>query len=122
MLPLNLKFSLSVQSLARVSPSLGLAVFQLTAKYRLGLPQDDCGDFLSPLFLSQQLNAHSSGLQFNRETMDGSVIMNFYISICFGLFKPNFSQVLGPTIAQKLHLLKLQVTCFLRQTKATPHC
>ncbi len=29
----------------------------------------------------------------------------------------NFSQVLGPTIAQKLHLLKLQMTCFLRQTK-----
>ncbi len=29
-----------------------------------------------------------------------------------------FSQVLGPAIAQKLHLLKLQMTCFLRQTKA----
>ncbi len=25
----------------------------------------------------------------------------------------NFSQVLGPAIAQKLHLLKLQMTCFL---------
>ncbi len=29
----------------------------------------------------------------------------------------NFSQVLGPVIAQKLHLLKLQMTYFLRQTK-----
>ncbi len=34
----------------------------------------------------------------------------------------NFSQVLGPTIAQKLHLLKLQMTCFLHQTKAASHC
>ncbi len=34
----------------------------------------------------------------------------------------NFSQVLGLTIAQKLHLLKLQMTCFLRQTKATSYC
>ncbi len=34
----------------------------------------------------------------------------------------NFSQVFGPTIAQKLHLLKLQITCFLRQTKAASHC
>ncbi len=30
----------------------------------------------------------------------------------------NFSQVSGPAIAHKLHLLKLQMTCFLRQTKA----
>ncbi len=30
----------------------------------------------------------------------------------------NFSQVSGLTIAQKLHLLKLQMICFLRQTKA----
>ncbi len=34
----------------------------------------------------------------------------------------NFSQVSGPTIAQKLHLLRLQMTCFLRQTKAASHC
>ncbi len=34
----------------------------------------------------------------------------------------NFSQVLGPAIAQKLHLLKLQMTCFLHQTKAASHC
>ncbi len=34
----------------------------------------------------------------------------------------NFSQVSGPTIAQKLHLLKLQMTCFLHQTKAASHC
>ncbi len=34
----------------------------------------------------------------------------------------NFSQVLGPVIAQKLHLLKLQMTCFLRQTKAASRC
>ncbi len=34
----------------------------------------------------------------------------------------NFSQVLGPDIAQKLHLLKLQMTCFLRQTKAASRC
>ncbi len=34
----------------------------------------------------------------------------------------NFSQVSGPAIAQKLHLLKLQMTCFLRQTKAASHC
>ncbi len=33
-----------------------------------------------------------------------------------------FSHVLGPAIAQKLHLLKLQKTCFLRQTKAASHC
>ncbi len=33
----------------------------------------------------------------------------------------NFSQVSGPAIAQKLHLLKLQMTCFLRQTKAASH-
>ncbi len=33
----------------------------------------------------------------------------------------NFSQVLGPVIAQKLHLLKLQMTYFLRQTKAASH-
>ncbi len=38
------------------------------------------------------------------------------------IFMKNFSQVLGPTIAQKLHLLKLQMTCFLRQTKAASHC
>ncbi len=34
----------------------------------------------------------------------------------------NFSQVSGPAIAQKLHLLKLQMTCFLRQTKAASRC
>ncbi len=34
----------------------------------------------------------------------------------------NFSQVLGPAIAQKLHSLKWQMTCFLRQTKAASHC
>ncbi len=34
----------------------------------------------------------------------------------------NFNQVLGPNIAQKMHLLKLQMTCFLRQTKAASHC
>ncbi len=33
----------------------------------------------------------------------------------------NFSQVSGPTIAQKLHLLRLQMTC-LHQTKAASHC
>ncbi len=33
-----------------------------------------------------------------------------------------FSQALGPTIAQKLHLLKLQMTCFLHQNKAASHC
>ncbi len=34
----------------------------------------------------------------------------------------NFSQVLFPAITQKLHLLKLQMTCFLHQTKAASHC
>ncbi len=34
----------------------------------------------------------------------------------------NFSQVLGSAIAQKLHLLKLQMTYFMRQTKAASHC
>ncbi len=34
----------------------------------------------------------------------------------------NFSQVSGPAIAQKLHLLRLQMTCFLCQTKAASHC
>ncbi len=35
----------------------------------------------------------------------------------------NFNQVLGPTIAQKLHLLKLQITTYyLHQTKAASHC
>ncbi len=34
----------------------------------------------------------------------------------------NFSQVSGPAIAQKLHLLKLQMTCFLRQIKAASRC
>ncbi len=34
----------------------------------------------------------------------------------------NFSQVSGPAIAQKLHLLKLQMTCFLHQTKAASRC
>ncbi len=34
----------------------------------------------------------------------------------------NYSQDLGPAIAQKLHLLKLQMTCFLHQTKAASHC
>ncbi len=34
----------------------------------------------------------------------------------------SFSQVSGPAIAQKLHLLKLQMTCFLRQTKAASRC
>ncbi len=34
----------------------------------------------------------------------------------------NFSQVSDPTIAQKLHLLRLQMTCFLHQTKAASHC
>ncbi len=33
-----------------------------------------------------------------------------------------FRQVSGPTIAHKLHLLKLQMTRFLRQTKAASHC
>ncbi len=28
----------------------------------------------------------------------------------------------GPAIAQELHLLKLQITCFLLQTKAASHC
>ncbi len=47
--------------------------------------------------------------------------------LCFFLQKKkismkNFSQVLGPAIAQKLHLLRLQMTCFLRQTKAASHC
>ncbi len=32
-----------------------------------------------------------------------------------------FSQVSSPTIAQKLHL-RLQMTCFLHQTKAASHC
>ncbi len=34
----------------------------------------------------------------------------------------NFSQVLGPAIAQKPHFLQLQTTCFLHQTKAASHC
>ncbi len=34
----------------------------------------------------------------------------------------NFSQVSGPTIAQKLHLTRLQMTSFLHQTKAASHC
>ncbi len=34
----------------------------------------------------------------------------------------NFSQVSDPAIAQKLHLLRLQMTCFLHQTKAASHC
>ncbi len=34
----------------------------------------------------------------------------------------NISQILGPAIAQKQHLLKLQITYFLRQTKAASHC
>ncbi len=34
----------------------------------------------------------------------------------------NFSQVSGPIIAQKQHLLKLQMTCFLHQTKTASHC
>ncbi len=34
----------------------------------------------------------------------------------------NFSKLLGPTIAEKLHLLKLQMTYFLRQAKAASHC
>ncbi len=34
----------------------------------------------------------------------------------------NFSQVLDLTIAKKLNLLKLQMTCFLRKTKAASHC
>ncbi len=33
----------------------------------------------------------------------------------------NFSQVSGPTIAQKLQLLRLQMACFLHQTKAASH-
>ncbi|KAI2645443.1 hypothetical protein H4Q32_026976 [Labeo rohita] len=34
----------------------------------------------------------------------------------------NFSQVSGPITAQKLHLLKSLMTCFLCQTKAASHC
>ncbi len=34
----------------------------------------------------------------------------------------NFSQVSDPAIAQKLHLLRLQMTCCLHQTKAESHC
>jgi len=37
------------------------------------------------------------------------------------IFMENFSQVLGPAIAQKLLLLKLQMTA-LHQTKAASHC
>ncbi len=33
-----------------------------------------------------------------------------------------FQSVLGPVIAQKLLLLKLQMTYYLRQTKAASHC
>ncbi len=39
-----------------------------------------------------------------------------------GSYSQVFSQVSGPAIAQKLHLLKLQMTCFLRQTKAASRC
>ncbi len=34
----------------------------------------------------------------------------------------NLSQVSGPTEAQKLHLLRSQMTYFMRQTKAASHC
>ncbi len=33
-----------------------------------------------------------------------------------------FQSGFRPVIAQKLHLLKLQMTCFLRQTKAASRC
>ncbi len=58
-----------------------------------------------------------------------SKILEEVVSVQLGSFlqkkkisMKNFNQVLGPNIAQKMHLLKLQMTCFLRQTKAASHC
>ncbi len=53
------------------------------------------------------------------ENVESAQLCSFLLKI---ISMKNFSQVLGPAIAQKLHLLKLQITCFLRQTKVASHC
>ncbi len=50
------------------------------------------------------------------------VVCSIVLLLAKKLSLKNFSQVSGPAIAQKLHLLRLQITCFLRQTKAASHC
>ncbi len=62
-----------------------------------------------------------SNLLFMSTFLEKLCLLNYVPSCKKNIYMKNFSQVLGPIIAQKLHLLKLQMTCFLRQTKAASH-
>ncbi len=63
-----------------------------------------------------------SNLPFMSKLFWKSCVCSIVLLLAKKFSKKKFSQVSGPTIAQKLHLLKLQMTCFLRQTKAASHC
>ncbi len=63
-----------------------------------------------------------SNLPFMSKILEKVVSAKLCSFLLKNISMKNFSQVLGPAIAQKLHLLKLQMTCFLRQTKAASHC
>ncbi len=62
-----------------------------------------------------------SNLPFMSNILEKLCLLNCAPSCQKIISMRNFSQVLGPVIAQKLHLLKLQITCFLHQTKAASH-
>ncbi len=63
-----------------------------------------------------------SNLPFMSKILEKLCLLNCAHSCKKIISVKNFSQVSGPAIAQKLHLLRLQMTCFLHQTKAASHC
>ncbi len=63
-----------------------------------------------------------SNLPFMSKILEKVVSAQLCSSLQKMISMKNFSQVSGPAMAQKLHLLKLQMTCFLRQTKAASRC
>ncbi len=68
-----------------------------------------------------------SNLQFMSKKIEKVLSVQFVLLLAKKIIDKiisinNFSQVLCPTIAQKIHSLKLQMTCFLHQTKAVSHC
>ncbi len=64
-----------------------------------------------------------SNLQFMSKCVRKSCFCSIVLLLAKKMISmKNFSQVSGPVIAQKLHLLKLQMTDFWRQTKAASRC
>jgi len=63
-----------------------------------------------------------SNLPFRKKHLEKIVSAQLCFFLQQMISMKNYSQDLGPAIAQKLHLLKLQMTCFLHQTKAASHC